>query len=113
MEEQVVDLAERRPAARRRVIWKFPLSITETRQTVQIPPECGDCGALAPLAVKLQGYLPAIWAVVDPTAAPRPYEVVGIFTGDPMPEDLTPDACQYLGTVDSAGFIIHYFGREL
>ena len=88
----------------KRVIWKFPLGISEC-QVVEMP------RILMPLTVQMQGEKPCLWAFVDPDADPTPHLIVMKGTGikEEAAKIRPMDDLQYLGTVQIEPCVWHYF----
>lgn len=88
---------------RRRVIWKWPLSVAPHELTATMP-----VGAeILHLANDARTGMPAMWARVDPSAEPyetRRFRWAG--TGDLL--ELV-DAGTYIGTIHERGFVWHLF----
>jgi hypothetical protein len=83
-----------------RTIYKYPLNLVDTQQ-VKLP-KLAEC-----LTVKMQQGHPCMWAIVDPA---QPTEIVTVHlvgTGHAVPRKV--GALQYLGTVQDAGFVWHFF----
>ena len=61
-----------------KTIWKYPLAITDS-QEIRVP-----AGALA-LSVQMQGDIPCLWVLVDPTADRDLWRITTVGTGHPVP----------------------------
>lgn len=85
-----------------RTIWKFPLKWSAT-QIVNFPK-----GAII-LDAQMQGPTVCVWAVINDdepiTMEPRFIHIVG--TGNAMPVNLYKE--DYIGTVQTNGFVWHIF----
>lgn len=86
-----------------RVIWKHHLKLTD-HQTISMPSDS------RPLSVQIQGENICVWMLTD-TDAPehqREFRIVG--TGREVPASaFLPD---YIGTVQSGGFVWHVFTTQ-
>lgn len=85
-----------------KTVWKFPVPLHGgDRFTIAMP-----AGAKA-LAMQTQHGMPALWALVDPGAAPEPrrFRIAG--TGHPIDEEIVG----YVGTFQMSGgvLVFHVF----
>jgi hypothetical protein len=83
-----------------RTIYKYPLNLTDTQQ-IKLP-KLAEC-----LTVQMQQGHPCMWAIVDPAQPTEVLTVHLVGTGHPVPSKV--GALQYLGTVQDAGFVWHFF----
>lgn len=88
-----------------KVIYKYPLKITDDRAVVMLP-----VGSV-PMTVQLQHDELVMWAAVDVTdPSKQPFTIDAILTGRALPPNIRTKT--YLGTVQQLGgsLVRHFFG---
>ncbi len=80
-------------------IWKYELSITDV-QRIEMP-----IGAEI-LTSQLQGDVPVLWVMVDPTITTKEYRLIEVLgTGNPIKSGNR----RYISTFQRGGFVGHVF----
>lgn len=83
----------------RTTIWKFPLTLVNGPQLIQMPMDA------VVRRVAMQGDSPCVWAEVDPESDRLTREFVVVGTGHRLPQGLF----RYVGSCDHGVFVWHVY----